>query len=63
MFRIQPDEGVSLRMLGKVPGLAMRMEPVKMDFHYATSFGKASPEALLRTMALLGAAGPAAALR
>ena len=50
VFRIQPDEGVSLRMLGKVPGLAMRMEPVKMDFRYATSFGKASPFAYERLL-------------
>jgi glucose-6-phosphate 1-dehydrogenase len=50
VFRIQPDEGVSLRMLGKVPGLAMRMEPVKMDFRYATSFGKPSPFAYERLL-------------
>ena len=50
VFRIQPDEGVSLRMLGKVPGLALRMEPVKMDFRYATSFGKASPFAYERLL-------------
>jgi glucose-6-phosphate 1-dehydrogenase len=50
VFRIQPDEGVSLRMLGKVPGLALRMEPVKMDFRYSTSFGKASPLAYERLL-------------
>jgi glucose-6-phosphate 1-dehydrogenase len=50
VFRIQPDEGVSLRMLSKVPGLAMRMEPVKMDFRYATSFGKAGPLAYERLL-------------
>ncbi len=50
VFRIQPDEGVSLRMLSKVPGLAMRMEPVKMDFRYATSFGKPSPLAYERLL-------------
>ena len=50
VFRIQPDEGVSLRMLGKVPGLALRMEPVKMDFRYATSFGKPSPFAYERLL-------------
>ena len=48
VIRIQPDEGVSLRMLSKVPGPAVRMEPVKMDFRYKTSFGKASPEAYER---------------
>jgi glucose-6-phosphate 1-dehydrogenase len=50
VFRIQPDEGVSLRMLSKVPGVAMRMEPVKMDFRYATSFGKAGPLAYERLL-------------
>lgn len=50
VFRIQPDEGVSLRMMSKVPGLAMRMEPVKMDFRYATSFGKPSPLAYERLL-------------
>ncbi|MGI8605028.1 MAG: glucose-6-phosphate dehydrogenase [Verrucomicrobiales bacterium] len=50
VFRIQPDEGVSLRMLSKVPGLAVRMEPVKMDFRYSTSFGKPSPLAYERLL-------------
>ncbi len=50
VIRIQPDEGISLRMLSKLPGAALRMEPVKMDFHYATSFGKASPEAYERLL-------------
>ncbi len=50
VFRIQPDEGVSLRMLSKVPGLALRMEPVKMDFRYSTSFGKPSPFAYERLL-------------
>ena len=50
VIRIQPDEGISLRMVSKVPGAAVRMEPVKMDFHYRTSFGKASPEAYERLL-------------
>ena len=29
---------------------ALRIEPVKMDFHYGTSFGKASPEAYERLL-------------
>src|SRR5438094_6157776 len=45
VIRIQPDEGISLRMLAKIPGTSLRIEPVKMDFHYGTSFGKPSPEA------------------
>ncbi len=50
VIRIQPDEGVSLRMQAKLPGASVRIEPVKMDFHYGTSFGKASPEAYERLL-------------
>src|SRR5438046_2603667 len=50
VIRIQPDEGISLRMQAKVPGTSFRIEPVKMDFHYGTSFGKASPEAYERLL-------------
>jgi glucose-6-phosphate 1-dehydrogenase len=48
VIRIQPDEGVSLRLQCKVPGNPLRIEPVKMDFHYGASFGKQSPEAYER---------------
>jgi glucose-6-phosphate 1-dehydrogenase len=50
VVRIQPDEGISLRMMAKIPGTSLRIEPVKMDFHYGTSFGKASPEAYERLL-------------
>jgi len=50
VIRIQPDEGISLRMQCKMPGAAVRIEPVKMDFQYGTSFGKASPEAYERLL-------------
>jgi glucose-6-phosphate 1-dehydrogenase len=50
VIRIQPDEGVSLRMSAKMPGSSLRIEPVKMDFHYGTSFGKATPEAYERLL-------------
>jgi len=50
VIRIQPDEGISLRMEAKIPGASVRIEPVKMDFHYGTSFGKASPEAYERLL-------------
>ncbi len=50
VIRIQPDEGHSLRITSKVPGSALRMEHVKMDFRYSTSFGKASPEAYERLL-------------
>lgn len=50
VIRIQPDEGISLRMQAKIPGASLQIEPVKMDFHYGTSFGKASPEAYERLL-------------
>ena len=50
VIRIQPDEGISLRMQAKMPGTSFRIEPVKMDFRYGTSFGKASPEAYERLL-------------
>ena len=50
VIRIQPDEGISLRMMAKIPGSSLRIEPVKMDFRYGSSFGKASPEAYERLL-------------
>jgi glucose-6-phosphate 1-dehydrogenase len=50
VIRIQPDEGISLRIQAKMPGTSFRIQPVKMDFHYGTSFGKASPEAYERLL-------------
>ena len=50
VIRIQPDEGISLRIQAKRPGAAVKIEPVKMDFAYGTSFGKASPEAYERLL-------------
>ena len=39
-----------VKVVSKIPGNSLRLEPVKMDFHYATSFGKASPEAYERLL-------------
>ncbi len=53
-FRIQPDEGISLKFDSKVPGPSVKTAPVTMEFRYATSFGAEPPEAyerlLLETM-------------
>lgn len=48
VIRIQPDEGVSLKMNCKVPGLSSRIQPVKMDFRYGSYFGSTPPEAYER---------------
>ena len=50
VIRIQPDEGISLRMVSKLPGTTLRLEPVKMNFQYSSSFGKGSPEAYERLL-------------
>jgi len=44
-LRIQPDEGLSLRIATKLPGAKMRIYPVKMDFRYGSTFGDQGPEA------------------
>ena len=47
-FQIQPDEGLSFILNGKVPGLETRTQPVKMSFRYSTTFGSNTPEAYER---------------
>lgn len=44
-LRIQPNEGVSLRLLAKKPGFSSETEPVEMSFRYDTSFGGATQAA------------------
>jgi len=48
--RIQPDEGLSLRIATKLPGPKVRIYPVKMDFRYGSTFGEQSPEAYERLL-------------
>jgi glucose-6-phosphate 1-dehydrogenase len=49
-LRIQPDEGMALRINAKLPGPRVRIFPVKMDFRYGTTFGEQSPEAYERLL-------------
>jgi glucose-6-phosphate 1-dehydrogenase len=49
-LRIQPDEGLSLRISAKLPGTRVRIHPVKMDFDYGSTFGDQSPEAYERLL-------------
>jgi len=48
VIRVQPDEGVTLRFGAKVPGTAMEVREVSMDFGYGNSFAQSSPEAYER---------------
>ena len=47
-FQIQPNEGLSLVLNTKIPGLETRTQPVKMNFRYSTTFGSNTPEAYER---------------
>jgi glucose-6-phosphate 1-dehydrogenase len=48
VIRVQPDEGVTLRFGEKVPGTAMEVRDVTMDFGYGHAFTESSPEAYER---------------
>ena len=50
MIRVQPDEGVTVRFGSKVPGTAMELRDVTMDFAYGESFTESSPEAYERLL-------------
>lgn len=47
-IRIQPDEGIGLKINCKVPGPTNSIQPVKMDFRYGSYFGMSPPEAYER---------------
>ncbi len=44
-IRIQPNEGISLKFLTKVPGGRLRVRPANMDFLYGASFLIQAPSA------------------
>jgi glucose-6-phosphate 1-dehydrogenase len=48
VIRVQPDEGVTLRFGAKIPGTAMVIRDVNMDFAYGGAFVESSPEAYER---------------
>lgn len=49
-FQIQPEEGIAMSISSKPPGPGLRVQPVKMDFQYGTSFGESAPEAYERLL-------------
>ena len=49
-MRIQPNEGLSMRIATKLPGPKVRVYPVKMDFRYGSTFGEQTPEAYERLL-------------
>jgi glucose-6-phosphate 1-dehydrogenase len=50
VIRVQPDEGITMRFGSKVPGSAMEVRDVNMDFAYGESFTESSPEAYERLL-------------
>jgi glucose-6-phosphate 1-dehydrogenase len=49
-LRLQPNEGITLRFNGKVPGPSTEIRPVRMHFSYNTEFGAYTPEAYERLL-------------
>jgi glucose-6-phosphate 1-dehydrogenase len=48
LLAVQPNEGVTMSLMAKIPGSRMRVRPVNMEFLYGTSFLSQSPEAYER---------------
>lgn len=48
VIRIQPNEGVTLYLNSKTPGLETKLQPIKLEFGYETTFGSNTPEAYER---------------
>jgi glucose-6-phosphate 1-dehydrogenase len=47
-LRVQPEEGLALRIASKLPGPRVRIYPVKLEFNYSAGFGGTTPEAYER---------------
>lgn len=45
IFKIHPDDGIYLRLNAKLPGIALEVAPVSMDFCHSSLFGPNTPEA------------------
>ncbi|HZZ27357.1 MAG TPA: glucose-6-phosphate dehydrogenase [Pirellulales bacterium] len=50
VFRIQPDEGISLSFVTKQPGMGFSLQPVRMEFDYEHAFHIGLPEAYERLL-------------
>jgi glucose-6-phosphate 1-dehydrogenase len=49
-LRLQPNEGITLRFNGKIPGASLQIRPVRMHFSYDSEFGAYTPEAYERLL-------------
>ena len=50
VFRIQPNEGISLSFSAKRPGMQVDLHPVRFEFNYGDSFHTELPEAYERLL-------------
>lgn len=48
VIRIQPNEGITLYLNTKTPGLETKLQPIELEFGYETTFGSNTPEAYER---------------
>ena len=49
-MKIQPEEGLTLRIICKVPGTKAKTNPVELHFQYGEAFAAPSPEAYERLL-------------
>jgi glucose-6-phosphate 1-dehydrogenase len=49
-LRVQPEEGISVRIASKLPGPRVKIYPVRMEFNYSSSYGETTPEAYERLL-------------
>jgi glucose-6-phosphate 1-dehydrogenase len=49
-LRLQPNDGITLRFNGKIPGPNLQLRPVRMHFSYNSEFGAYTPEAYERLL-------------
>jgi glucose-6-phosphate 1-dehydrogenase len=50
IIRIQPNEGILLRLLAKKPGFDSQLQPVNMEFSYSGAFDGHQPDAYQRVL-------------
>lgn len=50
IIRIQPNEGISLKLLAKKPGFGNEFQPVEMEFNYSGVFDGHQPDAYQRVL-------------
>jgi glucose-6-phosphate 1-dehydrogenase len=63
VMKIQPEEGLTLRIICKVPGTKAKTNPVELHFQYGEAFAAPSPEAYERLLLDVMAGDPSLFMR